>query len=161
MRPAATPVVLAILWVCLTAASPGPRQAGLLSVDEALPRDGRPALLAFFATGCPPCADDLLETAAFVRRNGLAVAVIGVCGDTERDIRAFVEKHSLACPVVRDERGRVRRRFGVGLLPMKIVLVAGKEVYRDDDRLPLDERRRRAERCLAGLMRHSRSGSRS
>jgi hypothetical protein len=137
----------------------GDRRFVLHSLDEALPANGRPALLVFFSTGCTPCFDDLLEMALFVRRKGLDLTVVGVCGDTEAEIDEFVEKYSLTCPVVRDERGRIRRRFRVDLLPFKIVLAEGKEVYRDDDYLPLGERSRRAQRCLIELAAGLRSGS--
>jgi hypothetical protein len=137
----------------------GDRRAVLQSLDEALPADGRPALLVFFSTGCTPCFDDLLEMSLFIRRNGLGVAVVGVSGDAGAEIEKFVEKHSLTCPVVRDERGRIRRRFRVDLLPFKIVLAGGAEVYRDDYYLALDERLRRAQRCLIELAAGSRSGS--
>ncbi len=129
------------------------------SLDEALPADGRPALLVFFSTGCTPCFDDLLEMNLFVRRHGLGAAVVGISGDTEAEIDKFVEKHSLTCPVVRDERGRIRRRFRVDLLPFKIILAGGTEAYRDDYYLALDERLRRAQRCLIELAAGSRSGS--
>jgi len=135
----------------------GDRRFVLHSLDEALPANGRPALLVFFSTGCTPCFDDLLEMALFVRRNALDLAVVGVSGDTEAEITKFVEKHSLTWPVVRDERGRIRRRFKVDFLPYKIVLAGGTEVYRDDYYLVLDERLRRVQRCLIELAAGSRS----
>lgn len=136
----------------------GDRPVILHSLDEALPANGRPVLLVFFSTGCTPCFDDLLEMALFVRRQGLDLVVVGVTGETEAEIDEFVEKHSLTCPIVRDERGRIRRRFKVDLFPYKIVLAGGTEVYRDDYYLPLDERLRRAQRCLIELAAGSRSG---
>jgi hypothetical protein len=131
------------------------------SLDEALPADGRPALVVFFSTGCPSCFDDLLEMAMFVRRNKLDLPVIGVCGDPESDIEAFVEKYSVQGPIVRDDRRRIRRRFKVDLLPYKIVLAGEKVLYRDDYYLPLGERSRRARQCLIELTAGSRPGSRS
>ena len=142
-------------------AGPGDGRPVQGSLEEALPADGRPALLVFFSTNCPACFDDLLEMAAFVRRNRIDLPIVGVCGDPEADIEAFIEKYSLRHPVVRDGRARIRRRLKVDLLPCKIVLAGGKEVYRDDYHLPLGERSRRAQRCLMELSAGSRSGSRS
>jgi hypothetical protein len=142
-------------------AGPGDGRPVQGSLEEALPADGRPALLVFFSTGCPACFDDLLEMVAFVRRNRMDVPIVGVSGDPEVDIETFVEKYSLRHPVVRDGRARIRRRFKVDLLPYKIVLAGGKEIYRDDYFLPLGERSRRAQRCLIELSAGSRSGSRS
>jgi hypothetical protein len=154
-------VAAALLAFGCFGAGPGDGRPVQDSLEEALPADGRPALLVFFSTGCPTCFDDLLEMAVFVRRNGLDLAVVGVSGDPEADIEAFVEKYSVRYPVVRDGRARIRRRFKVDLLPYKIVLAGGKVVYRDDDRLPMGERSRRAQRCLIELTAGSLSGSRS
>ncbi len=142
-------------------AGPGDGRPVQGSLEEALPADGRPALLVFFSTNCPACFDDLLEMGAFVRRNRMDLPIVGVCGDPEADIEAFVEKYSVRHPVVRDGRARIRRRLKVDLLPYKIVLAGGKEVYRDDYIVPLGERSRRAQRCLIELSAGSRSGSRS
>ncbi len=142
-------------------AGPGDGRSVPVSLGEALPADGRPALVVFFSTGCPACFDDLLEMAMFVRRNRLDLPVVGVCGDPESDIEAFVEKHSVQGPIVRDDRARIRRRFKVDLLPYKIVLAGEKVLYRDDYYLPLGERSRRAQRCLLELTAGSRPGLRS
>lgn len=159
MRRGATLARWSVLFAYSYLGAWGGGRFALHSLDEALPADGRPVLLVFFSTGCAPCSDDLLEMILFVRRKGLSPAVVGVSGDTEAEIDTFVEKHSLSCPVVRDERGRIRRRFRVDLIPFKIILAGGTEVYRDDRYLAMDERLRRAQRCLIELGSVSRSGS--
>lgn len=155
-----------VRWAALLAlgcigAGPGDGPPAPGSLDEALPADGRPALVVFFSTGCPTCFDDLLEMAAFIRRNKMRMPIIGVCGDPASDIDAFVEKYAVHDPIVRDSRGRIRRRLKVDLLPYKIVMAGGKELYRDDYFLPLAERSRRAQKCLIELTDGSRPGSRS
>ncbi len=162
MRPA--PAL--VRWAALLAlgsfgAGAGDAPPASVALDEALPADGRPALVVFFSTGCPTCFDDLLEMAAFIRTNKLELPIIGVCGDPAPEIGAFVEKYSFHDPIVRDDRRRIRRRFKVDLLPYKIVLAGGKELYRDDYYLPMAERSRRAQRCLIELTDGSRPGSRS
>jgi AhpC/TSA family len=140
------------LWV-LYGFGPGPgdRRPFQGSLEAVLPDDGRPALIVFFSTGCPPCFDDLLEMVRFVRDKGLGLTIVGVCGGPEAEIESFVDKYSVRVPIVRDGRGRIRRRFKVDLLPYKIVMAGGQEVYRDDYYLPLDERTRRVRRCLIDL----------
>jgi len=122
-----------------------------VSLEEALPADGRPCLLVFFSTDCEVCFDDLLEMNYFVSRHELDVRVIGISGDTASDLERFAAKHSLECPLVRDDRGRIRRRFRVDEVPFKIVLEGGAERYRDDVYRGFDERRRRAEECLLAI----------
>jgi len=123
----------------------------LSSLAEALPRGGTPVLLIFFSTSCPSCFDDLLEMIYFVKKNGLAVRVVGISGESKAELEAFMGKHSVGCSVVRDDRGKLRRRFGVDLVPYKIVLQGDTVVYRDNDYLELSERRRKAGQCLIKL----------
>lgn len=123
----------------------------LSSLAEALPREGTPVLLVFFSASCPSCYDDLLEMIHFVKKNGLAVRVVGISGDSKADLEAFMGKHSVGCSVVRDERGKLRRSFRVDLVPYKIVLQGDTVVYRDNDYLESSERRRKAGQCLIDL----------
>ncbi len=129
------------------------------SLEAVLPADGRPVLLVFFSTGCPVCFDDLLEMARFVRGKGMDLPIFGISGDLEADLEAFIDKYSVRAPIVRDARGRIRRRFKVDLLPYKVVMAGGKVVYKDDYYLPLGERSRRAQRCLIELTAGSPPGS--
>jgi hypothetical protein len=147
-RPGPAAAALAGLFL-FSAGVEGPGVAS--SLEQVLPRDGTPALLVFFSASCPSCFDDLLEMIHFVKKNGLPVRVIGISGGPEADLVVFIEKYSVACSVVRDDRGKLRRRFGVDLVPYKIVLRGNSVLYRDDDRLEFSERRRRAGQCLIDL----------
>jgi len=147
-RPGPAAAALAGLFL-FSAGVEGPGVAS--SLEQVLPRDGTPALLVFFSPSCPSCFDDLLEMIHFVKMNKLPVRVIGISGGTEADLVAFIEKYSVGCSVVRDDRGKLRRRFRVDLVPYKIVLGRNSVLYRDDDRLEFSERRRRAGQCLIDL----------
>ncbi len=154
MNPLTRTAAIAAGWIVIWAVSIAGGQglpAIAISLDEALPSDGRPCLLVFFSTDCEVCFDDFLEMNYFVARNGLAALVIGISGDTAADLEKFAAKHSLKCPLVRDDRGRIRRRFRVEDVPFKIVLEGGAERYRDDVYRGFDERRRRAEECLLAI----------
>ena len=149
-RIAAIAVGLVVVWALLSSGGQElPEVAG--SLEEALPANGRPCLLVFFSTDCEVCFDDLLEMNYFVDQKGLAVRVIGISGDTAADLEKFAGKHSLKCRLVRDDRGRIRRRFRVDDVPFKIVLEEGTERYRDDVYQGFEERRRRAEECLLAI----------
>jgi len=141
---------LVVAWAVLSSGRRELPRSGM-SLEEALRADGRPCLLVFFSTDCEVCFDDLLEMNYFVDRNALAVRVIGISGDTAADIAKFAAKHSLKCPLIRDERGRIRRRFRVDDVPYKVVFDGGRERYRDDVYQGFDERRRRAEACLLAI----------
>ena len=142
----------AVLWMFLPvgAGLAGPPDI-LTSLEAALPPTGSPALLVFFSVGCPSCFDDLLEMAMFVDRERLPVRVIGISSDSASDLEEFAAKYSLKGPVVRDGRGRLRRRFKADIVPYKIVLAEDRVFYRDDSRLQPGERLRRIKKCLLEL----------
>jgi hypothetical protein len=110
-----------------------------------------PVVLVFFSTDCLVCYEGLLDMIYFVGRNNLAVRVVGVSGDPAEDLRVFTEKYSVRVPVVHDERGRLRRRFDVDILPSRVVLRGGKILYRDDPYRGFDERREAVDSFLAGF----------
>jgi hypothetical protein len=121
------------------------------SLDKLLSDQGTPVLLVFFSTDCTVCFDDLLDMTHFIEKRGLPVRVVGISGDPEVDLRTFVEKYSVRIPIVRDERGRIQRRFKVDIIPYRIILWGGKTLYRDDPYQEFDQRSREAKRFLAAL----------
>ena len=123
----------------------------LTSLEAALPPTGTPVLLVFFSVGCSSCFDDLLEMALFVDRERLPVRVIGIGADPVPDLEEFAAKYAVKSPIVRDARGRLRRRFRADIVPFKIVLAEDAVLYRDDSRLDPGERLRRIKKCLLEL----------
>jgi peroxiredoxin len=121
------------------------------SLEEVLPPGGEPALLVFFSVECQPCFDDLFEMIVHVERENLPVQVIGISDDPVDDLEAFAVKYSVRCPLVRDTRSRLKRRFRADSFPYKVILSKESVLYRDDTRLEFKERRRQAEKCLADI----------
>ena len=61
---------------------------------------GRPLLLNFWATWCPPCVDELPRLAAFYRQNaGNGWQVLGLAVDQPSHVLRFLEKTPLPYPV--------------------------------------------------------------
>ena len=124
----------------------------LSSLEEVLPRDGTPALIVFFSVSCPSCFDDLLEMIHFVKKNGLPVRSSASAGTRMLTSRAFMEKYSVGCSVVRDNRGKAPQTIRRGPRALQDRPAAATAVlYRDDDYLEFSERRRRAGQCLIDL----------
>jgi peroxiredoxin len=85
---------------------------------------GRPVVVNFWATWCGPCRDEMPELAARWREHqsaGLEVLAVNST-DQERgkDVRRFVERLALPFPVLLDERGRTRERYGLTILPTTV-----------------------------------------
>jgi cytochrome c biogenesis protein CcmG/thiol:disulfide interchange protein DsbE len=118
----------------VSAGRPAPRFA-LPALDGArkkvgVPVDGggggRPAVLLFFASWCPPCQEEepALVDFAFrqsrVRSGARMVSV--VFNDTLSDARRFVADWGIRWPVVPDSEGAIANRYGVGSPPMTFLV---------------------------------------
>jgi cytochrome c biogenesis protein CcmG/thiol:disulfide interchange protein DsbE len=85
---------------------------------------GRVVVLNFWASWCGPCREEspLLDRwhRRLERSNAL---VLGVnVEDVRSDAEAFVRKHDLTFPSLRDREGTTARRFGVGGYPETLVI---------------------------------------
>ena len=116
--------VISLLWVAVARRSgpPEPGEAapkftaplllgdGSLSLAEL---EGRPVVLNFWASWCPPCRDEapLLRRAHEVY--GDRVAIVGVdVKDSRTDAAAFAERYGLDYPLVRDD-GSIYADYGL------------------------------------------------
>ncbi len=75
------------------------------------PAAGQTLLLHFWATWCPTCADDLVylhAAAAACTDDRLRAYAVNVSEDPDA-IEAFMTKHAIELPVLRDPKGRVWR----------------------------------------------------
>jgi thiol-disulfide isomerase/thioredoxin len=93
---------------------------------------GHPAVLNFWASWCPPCADEAPDLNALsVRYGALGVRFVGVdFNDAVDEARAFARRHDVPYPLVHDTRG-VRQAFGVSAPPETYVLDgSGRAVVR-------------------------------
>jgi len=61
---------------------------------------GRPLLLNFWATWCPPCVTEMPLLARFHRERGAAGwQVVGVAVDQEKPVRSFIEARAIEFPI--------------------------------------------------------------
>ncbi|MCX7671472.1 MAG: redoxin domain-containing protein [Anaerolineae bacterium] len=79
---------------------------------------GRPVILTFWATWCPPCRAELPELAAAHERYAGQVVVVGVNqAEPAAGVTAFAGQVGLAFPLPLDVRGDVSRLYAVRSLP--------------------------------------------
>jgi cytochrome c biogenesis protein CcmG/thiol:disulfide interchange protein DsbE len=93
---------------------------------------GHAAVLNFWASWCPPCADEADDLNALsVRYGPLGVRFVGVdFNDAVDEARAFARRHDVPYSLVHDTRG-VRQKFGVSAPPETYVLDgSGRAVVR-------------------------------
>ncbi len=91
---------------------------------------GKPVLINFWATWCPPCIEELPMLDAAHRRGDLTL--IALAQDNRADVREFLKRKPLAAPVVLEaEAKNLVDRFDVpNVLPFSVMLDGnGKVVY--------------------------------
>lgn len=83
---------------------------------------GKPVVINFFASWCPPCNDEAPGLAAFAKAHPEAGFVGVDTGDKLADGQAFAAKYGLPYPVVFDGDGALSQPFGFKYIPTTIFL---------------------------------------
>ena len=114
---------------------------------------GRPALVAFWATNCKPCIEelpDLIKLYKELHPRGFELIAVAMPYDPPLNVQTFVQKKNVPYPVAIDVEGKVVRAFdGVPYVPMAFILDAnGKIAYQQAGKLDIARTRRIIEREL-------------
>lgn len=141
---AAPPITLALLGggsFALPAANTSPAGAG------------RPVLISFWATSCPPCVREVPMLNALHREfqsAGLDVVAVAMPYDPPANVFAFTQQHRVAYPVAFDMQSEAVRRFRVDAIPYTVLLDrAGNIAWQHLGLLNVDTARTQALRVLA------------
>ncbi|MFZ4484125.1 MAG: TlpA family protein disulfide reductase [Chthoniobacterales bacterium] len=90
---------------------------------------GKPLLLEFWATWCPPCRKSiphLNEIYAKFKDRGLAV--VGVTDEPEMVIRKFQKENPMDYPVATDTGGRLSNKLGIESIPTAFLINKAGEI---------------------------------
>ncbi len=84
---------------------------------------GKPALIAYFASWCGPCAEDAATLRQVAASVGGRARVVAVDWDDEASAaRAFIHRHHWPFTVLADPTGSAGESYGIGGLPTSFVL---------------------------------------
>ena len=114
---------------------------------------GRPVLVAFWATNCKPCVEelpDLIKLYNELHPRGLELIAVAMPYDPPLRVQTFVRNQRVPYPVALDVEGKVVRAFdGVPYVPMAFILdTSGKIAYQQAGKLDIAKARRIIEREL-------------
>ena len=90
---------------------------------------GRPVIVSFWGTWCPPCRDEFPELVRLHAAHATdSLVVLGVNGrDQElntKNVRSFVDEMGATFPIALDERGRARQAYRLPWLPTTVFIDA-------------------------------------
>ncbi len=108
---------------------------------------GRPVLVAFWATSCKPCVEelpDLIKLYKELQPRGFELIAVAMPYDRPLDVQNFVRARNVPYPVALDVEGKAVRAFdGVPYVPMAFLISPeGKIAYQQTGKLDIKKARR-------------------
>ena len=121
--------------------------------------EGKGVVLAFWATWCKSCLQELPVLEQIHRDlGGEDLAVVTVAGDDPRAVQGFLRAHRYALPVLLDD-GRVHLDYDVGQLPRTVFIGPDGKILADVAGPVSPPELRENARRLAACARAARSGA--
>ena len=80
---------------------------------------GKPVLINFWATWCPPCRSEMpyiQQVYDEMHEKGLVVLAINI-GESSSKVKSFLQDNDLSLPVLLDTRGVVAQRYNIKGIP--------------------------------------------
>ena len=102
---------------------PAASGTGTLALEK-----GKPAVVHFWATWCHVCLTELPRFAKLAKRYGKSIDVITVSNEREDVAASYLRLWDMRLPLVADTTGAVFKAYGVGPLPVTVVVDAAGNV---------------------------------
>lgn len=92
---------------------------------------GKPVILAFWATHCGPCREELPVLERMHREAAGRYVVLGVSSEPGATVRGFLAERGLSFATLSDPRGAVFDAYRVRTIPMTVIIDAEGAVVDD------------------------------
>jgi cytochrome c biogenesis protein CcmG/thiol:disulfide interchange protein DsbE len=86
---------------------------------------GKPVIVNFWATWCPPCREEMPAMQKFYEENKKDVEILSVhltSQDQRQKVEPFIKKYGLTFPVVLDEKGKVLKLYNIQTIPTSYII---------------------------------------
>lgn len=94
-------------------------------------QEGKVILLNFWATWCGPCVGEMPAFPRLLETYGEQLCLVAVnCGESEKDVTAFLEKNGYTFPVVLDPEGDVSSLYPSDGIPYTLIIAPDGAVAR-------------------------------
>lgn len=109
------------------------------SIEVGVP--GKPYVLNFWATWCPPCRDEFPELNQFASAHTADIQFYAInMQESGEQVSGFLKSNGYALPVLLDQDGSIGRTFRIRTLPTTIVVDSqGVIRYRKSGGVTVDE----------------------
>ena len=113
-------------------AAPTFKLKDLAGADVAVEAKGKPYIINFWATWCPPCQAEIPDLAAFYAAHKDTVDFYAVnLQEDAQPVQKFMAERKVELPVVLDTQGAAANLYGVRAIPTTVVVDRdGKIAYR-------------------------------
>lgn len=110
---------------------------------------GKPVVINFWATWCPPCTDELPYFTHLAHDYGDRVVIVTVSNEAPGVARGYLRAHQLNLPLVEDSAGAVFSAYALPPIPGTVVLdTEGRVEYVSAGGLSWDELRSAVDKAL-------------
>ncbi len=101
----------------------------------------KPVLVAFWATWCEACKEELPALNEIAKQHSSKLEVVSINVQEEAEhVKEFLSSTNLKYPVILDESGELSDLFGVTAIPSVVLLAKGGEILYYGFRLPTLEK---------------------
>ena len=83
---------------------------------------GKPVVINFWATWCPPCTDELPYFERLARDYGNRVVIVTLSNEAPGTARDYLRRHNLDLPLTEDSAGNVFAAYALPPIPGTVVL---------------------------------------